>query len=292
MACQQAVQTIPLDRILPARLFDPKLKHTSKYKCIEASVRELGLIEPIVVFPQNNSSGNFMLLDGHLRVEVLRELGETAAKCLVSTDDEAFTYNHKVNRLSAMQEHFMIIRAINSGVSETRIAKTLNVDVARIRYKRDMLEGVCPEAVQLLREKDIAAKSIRELRKVRAMRQIEIAELMCATHNFSVNYAKCLVAATPQDQLVESNGTKEVLGLTADDIARMERETENVARDFKIIEESHGRNVLNLVVVGGFLRKLLGNPQVVRFLSQNFAEILSEFRKLAELKRLGDEVNN
>jgi hypothetical protein len=277
---------------LPARRIDPKSKLSAKYKCIEASIRELGLIEPIVVFPQSDSSGNFMLLDGHLRVEVLRELGKTAAKCLVSTDDEAFTYNHKVNRLSAMQEHFMITRAIKSGVSESRIAKTLNVDVARIRHKRDLLEGICPEAVQLLQEKDVAAKSVRELRKVRAMRQIEIAELMCATHNFSVNYAKCLVAATAQDHLVESAGTKDVSGLTADDIARMERESENIARDFKILEESHGRNVLNLVVVGGFLRKLVGNSCVFQFLSENYAELLSELQKLAEAKDLGDEVNN
>jgi hypothetical protein len=271
---------IPLARILPIHLFDPKLKHTSKYKCIAASIRELGLIEPLVVFPQNDSSETFMLLDGDVRREVLLEIGETAAKCLISTDDEAFTYNHRVNRLSAMQEHFMIIRAIESGVSETRIAKTLNVDVARIRHKRDLLEGICPEAVQLLREKDIAAKSIRELRKVRAMRQIEIAELMSAAHNFGVNYARCLVAATAQEQLVEPNEAKGIRGLNADDIARMERETENVARDFRIIEESHGCNVLNLVVVGGFLRKLIGNPRVVGFLSQNYAEILLEFQKL------------
>lgn len=35
--------------------------------------------------------------------------------CLISDDDEAFTYNHKVNQLSAIQEHFMILRAINAG---------------------------------------------------------------------------------------------------------------------------------------------------------------------------------
>jgi hypothetical protein len=39
-----------------------------------------------------------------------------------------------------------------------------------------------------------------------------------------------------------------------------------------------------------FLRKLLDNARVVRFLSQNYREILSEFQKLAELKNLGDEV--
>ncbi len=36
-------------------------------------------------------------------------------RSLVSTDDEAFTYNHKVNQLQPIQEHFMILRAIKNG---------------------------------------------------------------------------------------------------------------------------------------------------------------------------------
>jgi hypothetical protein len=289
MACEPTIVMIALDRILPTRRFDPKTKHSPKYKCIDASVRELGLIEPIVVHPQDDSSGKFLLLDGHLRLEVLRDLGQTMAKCLISTDDEAFTYNHKVNRLAAIQEHFMIMRAIRNGVSEERIAKTLNVDIASIKRKRDLLDGICSEAVQLLRDKGVTAGCLRELRKVRPMRQIEIAELMCASHNHTVGYAKCLIVATPQEQLVEPDRPKEIRGLTAEDISRMERETESLGRDFKIIEESHGRNVLHLVVVAGFLRKLIDNARVVRFLSQNYREILSEFQKLAESRNLGDE---
>ena len=37
-----------------------------------------------------------MLLDGHVRLMILKDLGQTSAKCLISTDDEGFTYNHKV----------------------------------------------------------------------------------------------------------------------------------------------------------------------------------------------------
>jgi hypothetical protein len=111
---------------------------------------------------------------------ILTDLGAAAAKCLVAADDEGFTYNHKVNRLSAIQEHFMILRAVRSGVSEERIARSLNVDVASIRQKRELLDGICPEAVQLLRDRRATGNALRELRKVRPMRQIEIAELMCA----------------------------------------------------------------------------------------------------------------
>lgn len=49
-----------------------------------------------------------------------------------------------------------------------------------------------------------------------------------------------------------------------------------------LIKESHGKNVLNLVIVNGYLKKFLDNARVMRFLSQNHPEILTEFQKLSE----------
>ena len=287
MACGAEVLLVPLSKILPMRLLDDAVRKTAKYKCIEASIRELGLIEPLVIFPQPKSDGSFMLLDGHIRLLILTGLGEASAKCL--TDDEAFTYNHKVNRLSSIQEHFMIMRAIKNGVAEARIARSLNVDVQSIRQKRDLLDGICSETVQLLRDKRVTANALREMRKTKPMRQIEIAELMCAAHNFSVGYVKCLVAATPAEQLIDGDRPKDTRGLSAEDIARMENETATLARDFKLIEETHGKNVLHLVLVVGYLRKIIDNARVVRFLSQNHPEILGEFQKLVESRSLSDD---
>jgi hypothetical protein len=288
LACRPELAEIPLDCILPTRRLESEVRRSAKYKCIEASVRELGVIEPLVVFPEPKLEGRFLLLDGHVRLTILRALGEKAARCLVATDDEGFTYNHKVSRLSSIQEHFMILRATRNGVSEGRIARSLNVDVASIRQKRDLLNGICPEAVQLLREKPAAAQTLRELRKVAPMRQIEIAELMCAASNFTAGYVKCLVATTPVELLVDGERGKEVRGLSPEDVARLEREMESHAAEFRLIEESHGKNVLNLVLVVGYLRKLADNARVVRYLSQRYPEILVEFQKLVESRSLAD----
>jgi hypothetical protein len=46
----------------------------------------------------------------------------------------------------------------------------------------------------------------------------------------------------------------------------MEREMENLSHDLRSVENSHGRNVLNLVLVVGYLKKLLENVRVVRYL--------------------------
>lgn len=40
--------------------------------------------------------------------------------------------------------------AIESGVSEERLARSLNVDVRSITRKRNLLDGICQEAIDLL----------------------------------------------------------------------------------------------------------------------------------------------
>lgn len=112
-----------------------------------------------------------------LRLEVLRDRSLVEIECLVSTEDEAFTYNKRVNRIAIIQEHRMILKAVENGVSEARIAKALNVDVASIRRRRKLLDGICAGAVELLKEKHLTLNSFSELRKLAPIRQIEAAEL-------------------------------------------------------------------------------------------------------------------
>ena len=44
-------------------------------------------------------------MDGHLRYYALKELGITEVDCIVSHEDESFTYNARINRVFPIQEH-------------------------------------------------------------------------------------------------------------------------------------------------------------------------------------------
>lgn len=118
---------IPIDDIQLLRTPSVDISKSMKYKQIRSSLRELGSIEPPVVAEDRQCKGKYLLLDGHMRVQAMRELGSTEITCIVSTDDEGFTYNKRVNRLATVQQHRMLTRAIKRGVSEERIAKALNV---------------------------------------------------------------------------------------------------------------------------------------------------------------------
>lgn len=289
MAFDPAGTMLRVDRILPVRIVRPEARKSPQFQRLLASIRELGIIEPLMVHPAPGADGEqqrYTLLDGHTRLEIAKELGQAEVFCLVANDDEGFTYNHKVNKVAPIQEHFMIMKALQSGVPEERIATTLNVDVGAIRIKRDLLNGICPEAVTLLKDRRITAAAIRELRRVTPMRQIEMAELMIAANNFSTGYAKCLVAGTADKDLVGADKSKMLPGMKPEDLARMEREMEVLGREFRLVEESYGQNTLNLVLAVAYLRRLLDNGGVVRYLTQHHAGVLGEFQKLVESPEL------
>lgn len=280
---------LQIEQILPSKQLNPIIRTSRKYATILASVQELGLIEPPIVYRSRKSPRGvrtYILVDGHVRLDILKALGQKDVFCLISTDDEAFTYNHKVNRIAPIQQHFMIMRAIDHGVSEERIARALNVDVARIRQQRTLLEDVCTEAVDLLKDKPISAKGLRSLSKVKPIRQIEIAELANAVGNYSTPYIRALTAATPKDLCVAGDSHKPPFGLKPEDLAKMEKEMAVIEHDFRLVEERHGKNVLHLVLARGYLAKLLSNNRVLRFLSAGYSDILGEFQKIVDASSL------
>jgi ParB-like chromosome segregation protein Spo0J len=284
MAFEETKIRIAITQIQPLKLVSAAIKKTPKYAQIAASIREVGIVEPPVVARDHSDPGKYLLLDGHLRIDVLKDMGQTDVICLVSTDDEAFTYNKRVNRLALIQEHRMILKAVERGVPEERIAKALNVDVHNIARKRRLLEGICPEVADILKDKHLGINAFTELRKMAPLRQIEAAELMVAMNKYTLSYAKSLLAATPQAQLVETDKPKHVRGLSDEQVAIMERESVSLEREFRIAEKSYGTDHLDLVLTNGYLGKLLGNARVVRYLAQHHRDILTEFQKLAAIE--------
>jgi hypothetical protein len=275
---------IAVEQILPSRLVTPETRKSPKYGSSRASDMEVGIIEPLVVHPQNGAKRepSYLLLDGHLRLDVLKELGARQATCLISTDDEGFTYNKQISRLTSVQEHYMILKAVEKGVPPDRIARALNVDVARIREKQNLLKDVASEVADLFKNRPVSPSVFPILRRMKPLRQVEVAELMIAANKFTVSYARALLAATAPDQLVDPKTPKKIKGMSAEDLARMEREMETLQRHYRPVEESFGTTMLNLVVAKGYVTKLLENPAVLRYLSQNHPELLSELQGIVD----------
>ena len=179
----------------------------------------------------------------------------------------------------------MILKAIEKGVPEERLARALNVNIASIRDKRRLLDGICKEVATLLQDRMVPLNTFRELKKLRPARQIEVADTMIAMNKFSWPYARSLLAATPQGQLV-NGARKTVRGLSDQQMEHMEREATNIDREFRLIEQSYGADHLDLVLAMGYLCRLTENVRIVHHLARNHPELLAEFQRIVQLRQV------
>jgi hypothetical protein len=274
--------SVSFDQLLPSHKVPEGLLNSRKFKQILSSIDAIGLIEPLTIGKADKQSGQHILLDGHIRLLALQQLGFIDAPCLVATDDETYTYNARINRLSTIQEHFMIRRAVERGVTPARLAKALSVDVANVIKKMNLLDGVCVEAAELLKDQHFSANIGAVLRKLKPVRQVECVDLMMATNNITVPYAQALLAATPSNLLVGGSKPRKLGGATPEQMAKMEREMGNLQGQFKLVEQSYGEDVLNLVLAKAYLVKLLDNDAVIHFLTQRQPEVLVEFESIVQ----------
>jgi hypothetical protein len=277
--------SLPFEKLLPSKIHSEDLPKSHKYRQIRESIREIDLIEPLSVGPVDRKTGQHLLLDGHIRLLAMRELGHTEFPCLVASDDETYTYNNRVNRLSTIQEHLMIRRAVDRGVPIERLVKVLCLDFSGIQKRVNLLDGICPEAVELLKHRRFPLRVIAVLRSMKPTRQVECAELMISANTLTLPYARSLLMATAPELLVK-NKPHHLKGISQEQIGRMEREMTNLQGRYKTAEQTFSDDMLNLVLARGYLIKLLENAQVSRFLLQHQAEVMEQFTSLVQTTSL------
>lgn len=281
--------TIPVAAIVPLKTLPDGARASRSYSQVLSSIKAIGLIEAPVVMADAKNAGTWFLLDGHLRLEALKELGIAEVECLLASEDDTYTYNKRVNRIPPIQEHRMIARAMERGVSSADIGAALNLQVESVLRRFRLLEGISSEAAEMLKDTPCSMKVFDILRQMTAVRQIEAADLMIGQNNFTVMFARALRAATSENQLAAAKKGKGGGKPTpsGQQIARMERELAALQTQVKSVEETYGIDNLHLTVARGYIAKLLANNRVVRWLTTHQQDYLSEFQKIAEIDTLG-----
>lgn len=269
---------LQLDVLRSTRPLPGMATASKKFLQILASVATVGLVEPIVVARIADSQSTFRILDGRLRVEALRRLSITEATCLVATDDEAYTYNKHINRLTAAQDARMIAKAIERGVPRERIASVLGIDLNTVKRRASLLDGVSPEAASLLADKNCPATTFNTLKLMKPTRQLEAVELMCGQGNFTSAFAKAILAATPQMQLEARPATSrrsrnELTG----QLGKLERELALLQANVTQTDEHYGIEHLHLTVSTAYIATLMGNENVSRWMAGRHPELAVQF---------------
>ena len=273
---------LKLDALRSSRPLPGTATSSKKFLQILASIATVGLVEPLIVVPDPADSGCYRILDGRLRVEALQRLNVQEVTCLISTDDEAYTYNKHVNRLSAAQDARMIAKVIECGVPRDRIASALGVDSYTIKRRAGLIDGICPEAAALLADKNCPGTTFAAIKLMKPIRQLEAAELMCGQGNFSSAFAKAILAATPENLLEPPSATtRKSENDLATQLARLEKELATLQSNAMQTDEQYGIDHLHLTVSANYISSLLSSDAVSGWLTEKYPEIAVQFQAIA-----------
>ncbi|MEJ2459336.1 MAG: plasmid partitioning protein RepB C-terminal domain-containing protein, partial [Novosphingobium sp.] len=142
------------------------------------------------------------------------------------------------------------------------------------------------EVAELLKDKPVGHVAFQKLRKMKPIRQLEVAELMISANNFTAAYAKALLVTTKPDDLHKPDRHGKATGLSSEQMERLEREMAELSTDYKELEMSYGDDMLVLVVASGFLERMLSRPEIEHFLESRHPEFLENFRSIAQATAL------
>lgn len=263
------------------------VKASVKYRQVLKSIESIGIVEPIIVTSDRDRPGRFRVLDGHMRLEALRDLGVARAMCLLSTDDEGYTYNKRVNRLSVIQSHKMIIKAVEAGVSVAQLSEALDLSQNTIRAKFRLLDGICPEAIGLLADKPATSGMFRLLRQMKPLRQIDAAQTMVNLNNYSTRLVMALLRNTAADQLIPEAAQRAADATPSEALKRLEQELAALQADTSSLQEGFGPASLQLEIIKTHIgSSLLNNAAVVRWLAKRKPDHLQQLQRLSEIKDL------
>ncbi|MEG3112436.1 plasmid partitioning protein RepB C-terminal domain-containing protein [Pantoea sp. T14] len=275
---------LDIDKLHPSKTLIENVKRSHKYHQIKTSIEIIGIIEPILVYFDKTTKCT-KILDGHLRVEALKELHEDKAPCIISTIEDAYTPNKQVNHINVIEEHRMIIKAL-SKVSIEKLSAVLGISIESIRDKTKVLNGIDPSVIAKLSDRHIPRATFDILRKMKPIRQIEAVGTMINFDNFSKNFALNILRSTPAALLVNKSKDSSFKKDIRKTILRLEQEMAITREETKKVKGEYGANMLRFVIIQSYITRLLDNPKVIHWLLENEVDYLNELNRITKINSL------
>lgn len=88
--------------------------------------------------------------------------------------------------------------------------------------------------------------------------------------------------STPREQVVESDRPD----TRPEQLAQLDSEMRGLERDFVLLEETYSKDTLNLQLVRSYLKKILANTRVEKYLTRKHAELLAQLQRVVEVSSL------
>ena len=264
-------EDVPIVRLKP--LSERKIRRC-EYERIKASIEAVGLIEPLVVSPEN---GSFLILDGVQRYRILLELGVEAVPCIIRQEKETFTCNRMVNHISPVQESRMIEKSLEELDKQT-IANALGLSTIAHRLSKTLISQLHAEVAEALDAGSITRACAREFTYAKPKRQLDILTMMKAHNDFSIAFARALILKTPPKLRARKRRK------AGNPWNRAEHKKNELLKKLQDAERKHdfysrlyrqySVDLLKLVI---YARSVITNPRVREYVDEHHSDIVKRF---------------
>ncbi len=264
-------EDVPIVRLKP--LSERKIRRC-EYERIKASIEAVGLIEPLVVSPEN---GSFLILDGVQRYRILLELGVEAAPCIIRQEKETFTYNRMVNHISPVQESRMIEKSLEE-LDEQTIANALGLSTIAHRLSKTLMSQLHAEVAEALDAGSITRACAREFTYAKPERQLDILTMMKAHNDFSIAFARALILKTPPKLRARkrrnSNNPWNRVEHKKNELLKKLQDAERKHDFYSRLYRQYSVDLLKLVI---YARSVITNPRVREYVDEHHSDIVKRF---------------
>jgi ParB-like chromosome segregation protein Spo0J len=273
---------IPIVNLLP---LNERRMSKRAYKKLVASIKAVGLIEPLCVYQEGDQ---YIILDGYLRHKVCMELGIESLPCLVLPNKEAYTINRYVNQLSPTQETRMLQKSLET-LDESVVAEVFGLKTIRHRLDQRFLKELHPRVVKAYDGGRIVKTCAQELAFVMPARQVEILDMMEKIKDFSTAYVRTQVLRTPT-ALCKKKKKKNPWAESTEKKQELVKKLEQAENRYDFYSGLYRQYVTDLLKMCIYLRRLVTKEKIRAYLQEHHAEMLQRVESIlfeTEGKKVG-----
>lgn len=263
-------------------------RNLRSFSVILSSLKKVGLLEPLVVC-KSEIRDKYKLMNGHLRMYAMKELGICESVCIVAKENERYTFDAEVNYLNPLQRSRMIRKAVREGVSPKEIADTFGIEERKIKDIMNISADIDPAVMEILKKCNVSERTIKIISKVKPYRQIQIAQFMLDSNNFSSSLAKALYLSSPESDMIVKPRFNSKTKINAETISKLNTEVEVTSEQLKFAEEQYAINIHTFVTAIGFMKRILDNQNIDNYITRHFPSTYSVLKNIIKSESIISE---
>lgn len=273
---RQILENIPIEKI---NILNPRERNRKIANEIKKNIEDVGLKRPITVSRRldftDGKEYDLVCGQGHLEAYIANNQTEIPA-IIIDADEEETLIMSLVENIA------------RRNYSPTELLQGIK-QLKDIRHKKNLLKGICEEVVEMLKDKIVSSKVFYYLARMKPERQIEATKIMVESKTFTSSFARSIWLATSDEQLAVPRRQQRPAVTDFSHFTKLEEEINRLHGEYEEIEENYGLNVLNFTLVKGYVKTLVMNPRVNRYLRINNPDILEHLESIVDIDNLNTE---